>query len=483
MIERVKKYSWYVFVFLLPWQTAWILREVFVAGEKWQYATVGLYVSDVALLVSMAFFVATFRREVWGEMWRDMILWILAALCVWTSLSALWAIDGSLALFSAWRMFLMTLLYVLVRYGGFPIRKTLLVFLVSMTLHAVLAISQWVGQYVSPSTFLGIAEHDPARWGTFVLKTESGRFLRAYGGFEHPNVLGGALAIAILCGVWLSVTADHFRSRIALLAMALLMSFALVFTFSRSGWIAFLFGALVIGIFVLLSFFQRVRRSKKRIFLTHSSRVGAKFRKILFFDLLGTSLVENVRFLYRKNVYRFFMALLLTGVSFLTAFFLVCDVAMSRFSGETLAREGSFSDRAVLMDQGFATIRERPILGVGSGNFTAFTQGRFPEAGRFVGDFQPVHTVPILVFAELGVVGLVLFSLLLASILVQVWHGRNMFAGAIVCALFPMLFLDHWLWTSHFGALFFGFLLGIYSVVLHISQHPTQEEQIQIFQM
>lgn len=476
MIERMKKYSWYAFVFLLPWQTVWILREVFVAGEKWQYATVGLYVSDVALLACAAFFVVSLRREVRDAMRRDAMLRILTMLCVWSFFSSLWAIDGSLALLSAWRIFLMTILSTLARYGGVPIRKTLLVFLVSMTLHAVLALSQWVGQYVPPSTILGIAEHDPARWGTFVLKTESGRFLRAYGGFEHPNVLGGALAIAILCGAWLSATADHFRSRMALLAMTLLMSFALVFTFSRSGWMAFLVGALAIGIFVLLSFFQWVRRSKKRIFLTHSSRVGAKFRKILFFDLLEVSLLKNNWFFYKKNSYRFLVALFLTTVSFFVGFFLIRDIAMSRFSEEMLAREGSFSDRAVLMDQGFATIRERPVLGVGSGNFTAFTQGRFPEAGRFVGDFQPVHTVPILVFAELGVVGFVLFSLLFVSVFVQVWGGRDMFAGAIVCALLPILFLDHWFWTSHFGALFFGFLLGVCSVVLHISQYPTQEE-------
>lgn len=426
MIERMKNYSWYALIFLLPWQTVWILREVFVAGEKWQYATVGLYVSDVALLVSTAFFVATFRREVWGEMWRDMMLWILAALCVWTSLSALWAIDGSLALLSAWRIFLMTLLYTLARYGGVPIRKTLLVFLVSMTLHAVLAISQWVGQYVLSSTILGIAEHDPSRWGTFVLKTESGRFLRAYGGFEHPNVLGGVLVIAVIFGVWLSATADYFRSRIALLAMALLMSFALVFTFSRSAWMGF-----GVGIFTL-SFFA-VKRNKYWVLLTF----------------------------------------LITMVSFLTALFLVCDIAMSRFPEETLAREGSFSDRAVLMDQGFATIRERPFLGVGGGNFTAFTREYFPEAGRFVGDFQPVHMVPILVFAELGAVGFALFSLLFASVFVQAWRARNSLAGAVLCSLLPIFFLDHWLWTSHFGVLFLGFLLGI--IVLSSSPSSRRE--------
>jgi len=32
--------------------------------------------------------------------------------------------------------------------------------------------------------------------------------------------------------------------------------------------------------------------------------------------------------------------------------------------------------------------------------------------------------------------------------------------SAILFALLPSLFLDHWLWSSHFGILFFFLLLG-----------------------
>ena len=239
MWKSGRQFLWYAFVFLLPWQTVWIVREVFVSGEKWQYATLGIYVSDVTLLLCALFFVFGTKREVWRGVVRDRVLLLLGVFFLWALLSSLWSIDASLAFLLAWRLFLMTLAFVLARYSDVSMRKTLLVFLVSMTLQAMLALSQWTGQYVAPSTLLGVAEHDPARWGTFVLKTEGGRFLRAYGGFEHPNVLGGALAVAILFGVWLSVTAKRVSSRAVFLGMTALMSFALVFTFSRSGWMGF----------------------------------------------------------------------------------------------------------------------------------------------------------------------------------------------------------------------------------------------------
>jgi O-antigen ligase len=475
MMERMQNLLWYAFVLLLPWQTVWIVRETFVGGEKWQYATLGLYVSDVALLACAAFLALYASRDVWRGMFRDAIVWIFVALLAWSLLSIVWAMEKNMALLSAWRVLLAMLTYACARYGGVSFWKTLFVFLISMTLQAGLAISQWVLQFVSASSLLGIAEHDPSRWGTFVLKTESGRFLRAYGGFEHPNILGGTLAIATLFGVWLSATAKGIVARIGFLGMTIMSSFALVFTFSRSAWMGFGIGVIVIGFFVLrFGFFQVVRRSQKRIFLTCSSRVGANFRKILFFDLLGVLLLKCSGVFYRKNFY-LLMILFFIAISFSIGFLLVRDIAMSRFSEETLAREGALSDRRVYMQQALVLIREHPILGVGGGNFTAFTQAHFPESGNFVGDFQPVHTVPILVFVELGAVGFVLFASLFVFGFLCAWREKNMFAGMILCALLSMLFLDHWLWSGHFGVLFSGFLFGIIAFSFSISKTSKRE--------
>lgn len=430
-MERLRNFWWHAFVFLLPWQTVWILREVFVGGEKWQYATAGLYASDVALLVCATLLVVRAPREVWRAVSRDAIARILFALFVWSLLSALWAMEKDMTLLSAWRIFLMALAYGCARYGEISLRKTLATFLVSMMFQAILALSQWVGQHVFPSTFLGMAEHDPARWGTFVLKTESGRFLRAYGGFEHPNVLGGALAIAALFGVWLSATTRKLFLRAGFLGMTVVISFTLVFTFSRSAWMA-------LGAGLFTSVFGATREIKK----ISSQSVLTAF---------------------------------IVALSFSVGFFLVRDIASSRFSDETLAREGSLSDRATYFDQALGAIREHPVFGIGGGNFTAFTRERFPETGRFVGDFQPVHAVPILVFAELGAVGFVLFVLLFVFEFVRAWKGKSVFSGAILCALLPLLFLDHWLWSGHFGSVFLGCLLGVIALSFSSSSRREQE--------
>ena len=465
MWKSGRQFLWYAFVFLLPWQTVWIVREVFVSGEKWQYATLGIYVSDVTLLLCALFFVFGTKREVWRGVVRDRVLLLLGVFFLWALLSSLWSIDASLAFLLAWRLFLMTLAFVLARYSDVSMRKTLLVFLVSMTLQAMLAISQWVGQYVAPSTLLGVAGHDPAQWGAFVLKTESGRFLRAYGGFEHPNVLGGTLAVALLFGVWLSATAKRIFSRAVFLGMTAIMSFSLVLTFSRSGWMGFGIG--VFFFLVLSSCCSSSIRSRggsgteENTFSHQLLSIGAHVRKSIFSCSFWLSWLRRDCLSLDTAKQSFRTILVITILSFSIAFFLVRDIALSRFSEATLAREGSLSDRAMYLEQALVAIREHSILGVGGGNFTAFTRECFPNVGIFVGAFQPVHTVPILICAELGVVGFLLFLLVLLLWFSSAWRNGNMLSLAVFSLLLPILFLDHWIWSGHFGMVFFGFLLGV----------------------
>jgi len=429
MIERFRYFWWYTFVFFLPWQTVWIVREVFVGGEKWQYATVGIYASDVALMLCAALLVVRAPRDLWRKMRGDVFACLFMALFAWTFLSVLWATEKNMALLSTWRVFLMTLAYLCARYGVMSFRKTLAVFLASMTFQAMLALGQWTMQFVFSSSLFGIAEHDSAQWGTFVLKTESGRFLRAYGGFEHPNVLGGALVFAILFGVWLSATTKNALMKRGFLGMTAVSVFALVLTFSRSAWLGFFMGS-----------------------------------SVLLFATVKCCFHENDGRVKKRS--RFSGAVFLALTSFFVGFFLVRDIALSRFSEETLAREGSISDRTVYMRQAGVAIKESLFFGVGGGNFTAFSRLRFPSEGRFIGDFQPVHAVPILVFAELGVVGSFLFTLLFVFGFIRVWEKRSICAGVIFFALLPLLALDHWLWSGHFGAVFLGLLFGLCAMCL-----------------
>jgi hypothetical protein len=69
----------------------------------------------------------------------------------------------------------------------------------------------------------------------------------------------------------------------------------------------------------------------------------------------------------------------------------------------------------------------------------------------------------LLVAAEIGVFGMLLFALFLGLIL---WgkmldfrnHGVSI---AILAACFIIAMVDHWFWSLHFGIFFFWLVLGI----------------------
>jgi O-antigen ligase len=167
--------------------------------------------------------------------------------------------------------------------------------------------------------------------------------------------------------------------------------------------------------------------------------------------------------------------------------FVLRDQVFPRFDIATIEREGSVSERMVSLADAKTLIAEHPLLGVGAGNFTTAIIGNEPS--RPVWSVQPAHDVFALVWAELGVVGVSLFSLFLFSVIASVakqprnqeksldCHGGEtpphndrgvglvlgnqsaIFAIALL-TLFPSLLLDHWLWSSHFGVLFFFLFSG-----------------------
>ena len=66
-------------------------------------------------------------------------------------------------------------------------------------LQACLGIYQFFTQSSFACKWLGMASHNAQDLGVSVIETLSGeRWLRAYGGLDHPNIFGGFLCFSIL---------------------------------------------------------------------------------------------------------------------------------------------------------------------------------------------------------------------------------------------------------------------------------------------
>jgi len=462
-----------LYLFLLPLQTVFLLREPTVGGEKWQYGTIGIYATDILLVVLLCFLfgkreplfgeTARFRSRISrfrerlprlrsvmaGE--RDLRITVLAVSSLvflsWSGLSVLWAPDKALAAYSFIRFLLAAGVFLVVHRSvrdgnGTLVIRTLVIAVLSQ---AVIGIGQFVTQETFSSVLLGISDHPAWQAGSSVLKNGSGRWLRAYGTLPHPNVYGLLLGVGLLL-VFSELTGPAPRTLLRIGKEDRTPSPASETTprrFSVTGyrtWSLVLLSAIPVLCLGLVLSFSRLAWAGFAIGLATSlvvSRTGtgggeAKHRTIIPLSVLLLSAAVFAAVLH--------------------------ETVLPRFDGVTIARERSVTDRMTTFSEGWELFRSRPWTGVGAGNHTAALMDAYPN--RPVWDIQPAHSVPILVLSELGIPGFAAFSILLVGYLVTVVTRGGVTALPMTLLLLPGLATDHLLLVSHVGPPLLAVLAG-----------------------
>jgi len=89
-----------------------------------------------------------------------------------------------------------------------------------------------------------------------------------------------------------------------------------------------------------------------------------------------------------------------------------------------------------------------------------------PDLASF--DYQPVHNLFLLVWAEIGILGSLLFlSLPVYLIILNYFIERDKnitssyFSWPLILTILVMMSVDHWYWSLHFGILVFWLVLGL----------------------
>lgn len=434
-------YGFLSFLFFLPFQTMLLLREPFVGGVKWEYGVVAVYGIDL-LLVCILFLIST--SWLWSIKYKVLSIkygepeMILALFLLWAGVSVFWASDHALASYFFVKLLLAVGVFFLAKsWTNLDMKKVVFVLLVAGVLQSGIGIAQFLSQQSISSSILGMSAHDASVAGSSVLKIDAGRFLRAYGTFPHPNVLGGFLGAVLVMGIMYYVSSIKYERSwrciteiVVILSGVLVIFLGLILTFSRVAWLGVLLGLIVTGF---------------SVFLGESQWAQRRFLKILF-------------------------ALGMAGVVFGAV---LHEQIFPRFDTATIEREGSVSERITSLRDAQKLITAHSLIGVGAGNFTAeiIRKGEKGlmgemgnEGGRPVWSVQPAHNVFLLIWSELGIIGLALFfGFLVFSIFPILKSSIINHQSTILIVIIPSLFLDHWLWSSHFGLIFLFLLLGLAS--------------------
>ena len=121
------------------------------------------------------------------------------------------------------------------------------------------------------------------------------------------------------------------------------------------------------------------------------------------------------------------------------------DLFLVRSTAAGRLEQKSLTERTTYIGQAWSLIKEKPLQGVGAGNYTL----ALPDSNQYS---QPVHNYWLLLWSEVGIFGL-LGALIFWFYLLMAAYSKNL--HPIVIALFIFSLLDHWLLSSALGLLLF----------------------------
>lgn len=448
-IERFIDFLLYLWIFLLPLQTRLIyllpneskLRvRTFLPGRFWEYGVIDFYATEsLVLFILFLILYNIFRTKQYYNLGKKLLkridfnislVWIIILILVYLFLSLFWSEDQLLTSVKIIHLSFVLLGVGLVLYRKLDWNRIVLVFIASGLVQGMMAINQFLSQKILPNKYLGIAKQFPHIFGVSVILSGSERWLRAYGSLFHPNALGGFLVYVFIFLVFFIFKVEtryktDFQNEkdgktkfflLGLYGSVFFVFSGLLLSFSRAAWLAVLFVCLFYFLFV----FFKVKTKKAQ-----------------------------------STLKKIFLVILVT---ILFWFSLAPKPFITRIKGQEVLERYSNIERIDSLYDSRIIIKDYFWQGVGFGVYPEVLATKYPREQFFSN--HPVHNVWLLILAETGVFGLLLFCLLIIYVLKRTENKQ--LAYLVIFSLLISTMFDHWWISSYFGI----YLLAILFLIL-----------------
>lgn len=440
-----------LYLFLLPWQTLIITREIFVEDVKWQYATMGIYITQIIFWLAIIFFIISqlsYLKNRYSLHNKQIIKIFISQGFPARLLRAVLMVQAIIIFMIIRNMFskdvflgLQHLMYIeqgfvfvlFLLVSGISKKQIMETILFGAIIPSLIGLLQFISQSSLSNAWLGLTEHPVLEAGSSVVVSEfSGRVLRSYATFAHPNVMGGYIAIVIMS--YLFLVKGEFEKKY--LSIFLLLSATLFTTFSRSAWLA----------------------------------VAA----ILLLHLPKIHFTERV-----KPLIKIFILV------FVVFSFFNKDLVQTRTHTASSKHEiASVTERIDGVGKAITIFNKNWKYGVGAGQYTRALQMYYPY--KPIWEYQPVHSAALLFLVEHGVVVAIMILIFLISVL-QILEIISLQAMRdfiiMLVALSPIILFDHYVYSSYIGLMLVSLIVGIYllqyqqqiKAILQLNTNDTTE--------
>ncbi len=409
-----------------PSGTRYIFRMGEIAGHPIEPGTVSVFGMAI---VAVIFVTIAFAAYGWREFYAlrknhaALAAVLLAALAI---VSALHADDVVASLAAAAYLALGVAVFLTMLVFRPNPHEALGSFVGGAVFQTVLGGYQFLTQSSFASKWLGMASHSADQLGAFVVETDTGRWLRAYGSLAHPNVYGLYVGLGLLACVGLAAFRGHGK-HLRFYAFMPLIAAGLLFSFSRGAILAVAAGFVWMAV------------------SAYTSDAAPTYRTIIapsFIIIAATFAVLG----------GFYAEPLMTRAT-----------AQGRLEARSIAdREGFIGDAVLLFE-------DHSLGGVGMGRMP-FAVRREIDPNRAWWEYDYVHDVPMLVAVETGAIGLLAWlafvGFTFAAMVDRLSRkaaastGVTVYAAAFIALVISSLF-DHFLWSSWIGQILFWIIAGL----------------------
>lgn len=443
--EKIANFLTYLCLFLLPWQTVWIYGSIApspltsplwggaggeVAGEYWKlvFYAVEFLIAVTAVIRWKSKVSEPFKKVLRGG-------WVFYGAVLFLSF---FSIQPELSFIFSFHLLFALMLFWLLLDERISVKRSIWFFSLGLVVPCFLGWWQVLTGWSPASTLFGLAEHLAATPGTAVVETAGERLMRAYGTFSHPNVFGGYLVMGILMilgrtqyvGARRGAPQRMIRASIRAIIL-ILFSSMLVITFSRSAWLALVFGIII--------FFITLWRATARLDRKKNSRNSSPSSTIL--SLTGGGLGVGV----------LIIALVASVAIFHAAIF-------TRLNATDRLETKSLLERQSEYQMIGEVIKINPFVGIGLGAYTWALAELYP--GQPVWVYQPMHNSFLLFFAETGLLGLLFFGFVGWRLVQATLESRT--RTQAFSPLVPLVALDHYLWSQWAGLALIAVVLAVF---------------------
>lgn len=438
LLEKLARFSFLSALVLAPFRYRIILQPRAYPPVYQDYTDLLLFPSDIALVVTLLLWIGSLgmlpRRISTGPKWLSLSL---LGLTLSSLVSVLVSVDPLISAFQFGRMLVLDGIYLFLIDQFTTLRPLAVAAAVQVAIQAGVGLTQVLSQGSIGLQMFGEHYLDPAQSGVSVVWNEFSRSLRAYGLTDHPNILGGCLAFGLLL-----LTACYFQMRskyspgrkLLGIAVYCLGCQALLLTFSRSAWLAWSAGVLLM--------------------------LGSLLRK------------GNSRRLRNASVLVIAASLSCLPLVWRYGSYIVPRLSASAFNPQT-NESRAINERVLLIRSATEILSGHLTTGVGLGVYPIALKEAEPNYPIY---YQPAHFSPVASAAEVGVPGAFFYSMALTfPILVFGYaavfrpglrlHPEYIVASALVLALLIVGAYDYYTWNNVPGRLWQWTAWGVWASV------------------